>query len=330
MALLHTDHAQAPRLVILDTDPGVDDAMALFCLARQPGAVLHSITTVFGNAAVEITTRNASYLVQRFGLNLPVHAGAAAPLAGARHVPDLHVHGKDGFGDTGAAAGHVPPPSGKPAWLHLVDTIAEYPGRVTIVAIAPLTNLALALRHRPEIATLVDEVIVMGGAFGTHGRHGNLRPHAEANFFYDPLAADEVLAARWPVTVVGLDVTSDCILSSAQARALPVLAGDVGRFLHAISRGYEQIYHDFDGIDGCCIHDVAAAMIVADRSLFEIRSGILAVSTAPERAGQSTLVSAAASECAGRPAQRYCVGVEADALVSAFLAMLAGYGSEQP
>lgn len=310
------------KTVILDTDPGVDDAMALLYLARHPDVQLHSITTVFGNAEVAVTARNAAYLVERFGLEVPVFAGAGGPLVGARYIPELKVHGCDGFGDTGVADNFQAPCNGKPAWQHLADTIELEPGKITVVAIAPLTNLALALRNRPAIADKVAEVIVMGGAFGTKGRNGNIRPNAEANFFYDPQAADEVMAARWPVTVVGLDVTTDCILSSSESADLAFQAGETGSFLHQISRGYEKIYRDFDGIDGFCIHDVAAAVAVTDAGLFSCISAPVMVDTAAGAEGHSVLATSQVGDLASLPNHRVCVDVDARRLVDVYIAVM--------
>ena len=305
------------KLVILDTDPGIDDAMALLYLGASSGVRLHSITTVFGNGDIETTSRNAAYLVDRFGLGLTVYPGAAGPLQGERHVPALKVHGEDGLGGYGVADGFSSPPSSIPAWEHIAQTILANPGEVSLLAIGPLTNLALALRFRPEIAPLTREVVVMGGAFGTKGRCGNIQPHAEANFYYDPLAADEVLAANWSVTVVGLDVSSDCILSSAQAQALATTGGAAGAFLWQVSRGYAEIYRKFDGIDGFCIHDVAAAAYLVSPQLFSVRKAVLGVETTGNEAGRSFLAGHAV-----RSAQQYCHDVEASRVASDFIAAI--------
>lgn len=310
------------KLVILDCDPGIDDAMALLFLSALPSVQLHSITTVFGNADVETTSRNAAYLADRFGLDIPIHMGAAHPLQGERHIPVLKVHGDDGLGESGLAGDAPLPSCPVPAWEHIAATIMANPGKISLLAIAPLTNLALALRHRPEIADQVREVIVMGGAFGTHGRHGNIRPHAEANFFYDPLAADEVLAATWPVTVVGLDVTADCILSSTRAEHFASGLGETGRFLWDISRGYAEIYRKFDGIDGFCIHDVAAAARLISPELFSIQRAKLGVRTSGEEVGHSFI---GADD--GRPEQQYCDGVTAEQLVADFADAIASFAN---
>jgi inosine-uridine nucleoside N-ribohydrolase len=312
----------SPRLVIVDTDPGIDDAMALLYLCVAPGVRLHSLTTVFGNADVGTTSRNAAFLAARFGLDLPIRVGAAEPLQGKRHVPALKVHGADGLGGTGLAQNVAVPRSPVPAWQHIADTISTHPGEVSLLAIGPLTNLALALRHRPQIAADVREVIVMGGAFGTRGRHGNIRPYAEANFFYDPLAAEEVLAASWPVTVVGLDVSADCILHSAEAAAMATRFGETGELLWAISRDYAEIYRKFDGLDGFCIHDVAAAARLVSPELFAVRRAAIGVEIAGDNAGRSFLASDAE-----RPVQSFCDRVDAERLIAQFIEALAAFAT---
>lgn len=313
------------KLVILDCDPGIDDAMALLYLGAARGINLHSVTTIFGNASVETTSRNAAYLAARFGLDLPIHMGAAHPLEGDRHLPALKVHGEDGLGNTGMADGFPMPPTSTPAWAHIAETVAAHPGEVSILAIGPLTNLALALRHRPEIAGHVREVVVMGGAFGTRGRHGNIRPNAEANFFYDPLAADEVLAASWPVTAVGLDVSSDCILTSKQVEAIAASSGEIGQLLWAISRDYAEIYRRFDGIDGFCIHDVAAAARIIAPELFSVRRAALGVRTEGEDSGHSFVGTRDL-----RREQLYCEGVAADQLIADFMVSIMRFTNGMP
>ena len=211
---------EAVRQLIVDTDPGIDDAMALLFLQAMPRTRIAAITSVFGNAAVDVTTRNARYLAERFGIDAPVHAGAAQPLRIPRRPSPVHVHGGDGLGDAAALPGAGPGAAGRPAHEHMVELIRAQPGAISVLALGPLTNLALALRHDPGIAHLVERVVVMGGAFGWSGRRGNVSPVAEANVRNDPDAADEVLAAAWPVTLVGLDVTSHCVLPQEQARRL--------------------------------------------------------------------------------------------------------------
>jgi inosine-uridine nucleoside N-ribohydrolase len=239
----------SPKLVILDTDPGVDDALALLYLRAQPGVRLLAITTVFGNADIDTTTRNALYLRDRFALGAPVHRGAEAPLSRPRGASPVHVHGHNGLGDIDLGDFVPPPPEAASATDRIVELVRAHPGEITLLAIGPLTNLALALRAAPDIADLVAEVVVMGGAFGEDGHGGNVTPFAEANIHNDPEAAAEVLSAAWPVTLVGLDVTTLCVLPKAAIQALT--ESSAGRFVDAVTRGYVEAYGRFDGLDGC-------------------------------------------------------------------------------
>lgn len=314
------------HLVILDTDPGIDDAMTLAFLKSRQDVRLLAITTVFGNADVATTTRNALYLADRFGIDAPVHAGASGPLLIPPRPFAGHVHGQDGLGDTGLAQGFAGQASSEAAQDAIVRLVRAHPHRVSILAIAPLTNLALALRAAPDIAGLMRDVVVMGGAFGYGPRRGNVSPVAEANVANDPHAADEVLAARWPVTMVGLDVTSQCILPTRLAAELAEHGGD-SRFLWEISRGYEQLYREHDGLDGCCIHDVAAAIRLVDPGLFRTVSGPVRVVTDGIAAGQTILrpegMPFPPGDWDGLPAQRACVEVDSAALLRTYRAAFA-------
>jgi len=275
------------KLVILDTDPGVDDALTLLYLRASPDLRLLAMTTVFGNADIEITTRNALYLRDRLGLDVPVHRGAAAPLNRPRGASPVHVHGRNGLGDIDLEGFAPPTPDAGAAHDRIIALVRAHPGQVTLLAIGPLTNLALALRAAPDIADLVAEVVVMGGAFGEGGSGGNVTPFAEANIHNDPEAAAEVLAAPWPVTLIGLDVTTRCVLSNAQARDLAAHGGEAGRFAWDVSRGYATAYGLNDGLDGCCLHDVAALAFVLHPDAFETQPGRVSVTTDGERAGQT-------------------------------------------
>lgn len=273
-------------IVIFDTDPGIDDAMALLFLKAQPSLKLAAVTTVFGNAETDITTRNALYLTQRFGIDAPVYAGATRPLTIDRRPAPAFIHGDDGLGDAGFTRSFSAQPSEGHAADRIVEIVRANPGKVTLLAVAPLTNLALALERAPDIATLVKNVVIMGGAFAWGGRRGNATPVAEANVHNDPHAADRVFTAAWPVTAIGLDVTSHCVASHEDAEELAA-SGQAGRFLWDISRGYEALYQRRNHIDGCCLHDVAAAAYLVKPELFTLRSGPVRVVTDGIAIGQS-------------------------------------------
>ena len=152
-------------LVIFDTDPGIDDAMALLFLRAQKSLKLAAVTTVFGNAETDVTTRNALYLTRRFGVDAPVYSGATRPLTIARRSAPTFIHGDDGLGDAGVINGFSAEPSEGHAADRIVEIVRANPGKVTLLAVAPLTNLALALERDPGIATLVKNVVIMGRRF---------------------------------------------------------------------------------------------------------------------------------------------------------------------
>lgn len=275
--------------IIFDTDPGIDDAMALLFIAASPALDLLAITTIFGNADIETTTRNALYLKQRFGMSAPVFKGTDKPLTRPRNPSPTFVHGENGLGDV-ELTGLVPAqPEAKSAHQAIIDIARQHPGEVTLVAVGPLTNLALALQADPEVATLLKAVVIMGGAFGVAGKPGNVTPVAEANIWNDPEAADQVFTAPWTLTAVSLDVTTQVVMSPAYMDALEASAGAAGQFLNEISKPYAAFYGSRDGISGCCVHDAAAVAFVIDPSLFTVRRGSVRVITDGIALGQTCL-----------------------------------------
>ncbi|UYG06577.1 nucleoside hydrolase [Halomonas sp. M4R1S46] len=314
---------QSPTKVLFDTDPGIDDAMALLFLHRHPGLDLQGITTVHGNARTDTTTRNALYLAERFGLEVPVARGATEPLAMAKSAPPTVVHGDDGLGNVGLSFAPTRRPDPRPAYRLIIETMRRHPGEVTLIAVGPLTNLALALKEDPAIAGLVKEVVVMGGAFAIGGQGGNITPVAEANIHGDPHAADLVFTAAWPVTVVGLDVTHRVLMRNADFHRLREQGGEDGDFMWRISRHYVGFYSEREAIDGCYIHDSSAVAYVLDPSLFETRRG-------PVRAVRDGLAMGQTiqrpddrdfppNDWDGRPSQRVCVDVDGPRLMTLFM-----------
>ena len=312
--------------MIVDTDPGIDDAMALLFLRRSIDVRIEAITTVFGNGGVAVTTRNASYLARRFGIDAPIFEGADVPMHMPRRRLATHVHGVDGLGGTGLANDVVADLASGSAAEAIIRLVRDNPGEISILALGPLTNLARAIELDAGIAPLVREVVVMGGAFGYSGRRGNVSPVAEANVANDPHAADSVLGAAWPVTMVGLDVTSHCILPHADARAIAERGGEDGRFLWDISRDYEQLYRHHDGIDGCCIHDVAAAVCLVEPGLFETVEGPIRVATEGLAVGQTIQkpdsMTYPPSEWDIHPSQKACMKVAAERLVARYVSTI--------
>ena len=188
--------------IILDCDPGIDDALAIAFAHGHPGIDLVGITTVAGNVGLAKTTANALAVCEFIGAaGTPVTAGCAGPLL--RPALDARqVHGASGLG--GAT---LPPPAASPAAGHaveyIIDTVSATPGEITLVATGPLTNIALAVRREPRLADWVREFVIMGGSAG----RGNVTPAAEYNIWADPEAAAAAFRAGWTVTMLGLDVT---------------------------------------------------------------------------------------------------------------------------
>jgi purine nucleosidase len=267
--------------VIFDTDPGVDDAMALVFQTRHPEIELIGVTSVFGNATIETTTRNAVYLVERFAApTVTVARGAAGPLRGVAPPPIPHIHGHNGLGDIELPALHDTGNArldARPAHRFIIDAIRQHPHEINLIAVGPLTNLALALQEDPEIQHLVKQVIIMGGAFGMNGVLGNVTPCAEANISADPDAADQVLTAAWKVTAAGLDVTQKAVMSTAYLDSIRQHGGEDGQFIWDVSRLYEQFHRDSSDVHGIYVHDSSAVAYLVAPQLYQVRRGAVRV-----------------------------------------------------
>jgi purine nucleosidase len=313
-----------PMPVIFDTDPGIDDAMALYLLARHPALELRAITTVFGNASIAVTSRNGQLLAALFEQQVPVAMGAAGPLhVDAEREFSVHVHGDDGVGGMAAMIdAEVPALDARPAYQLICDMVNAEPGAITLIAVGPLTNLALALRHDPGIAAKVHRVIVMGGAFGTAARCGNVTPVAEANVINDPEAADLVFGADWPVVIVGLDVTHETVMTESYLSSLQGRGGRVGDFLWQATRHYQDFYQSVDGINGVYAHDASAIVYAIEPEAFTLRAGPVRVVTEGIARGQTIQdfrkPSGAVTPWSGSPAQQVCIAVRPERVLAIF------------
>ena len=271
-----SEPAQAvPRQIILDCDPGIDDAFAIAFACGHPGVDLRGVTTVAGNVGLDRTTGNALAVLELLGrADVPVAAGSPAPLL--RPFADAH----DVHGETGLGAATLPEPKGSPVADHAVDflieRIAAAPGEVTLVATGPLTNVALAVRRHPPMVTQVADFIIMGGSAG----RGNMTPAAEYNIWADPEAAAAVFRAGWTVTMLGLDVTMRTGATEAVLRRMSEL-GPLGSGL--LLPALEQ-YRSVSEPGGPPVHDVCAVAWVAEPDLF----GLVPARVQVEVAGQFT------------------------------------------
>lgn len=256
------------RRIILDCDPGHDDAMAILLARGCPEIELAAITTVAGNHPLDITTLNARRICTLAGIHdVPVAPGCAAPLMRPLlTAPEIH-------GTTGLEGHEWGEPTVQPVKEHGVDVIIDLVmasnGDLTIVPVGPLTNIAVALRKEPRIAKRVQEVVVMGGAF----TRGNVTPAAEFNIFVDPEAAAIVFGAGWPITMIGLEVTHMAgatreVMGRISALGTPVSKAAIGmlEFLR------EQVMREH-GIDAPHVHDACAVARVAKPELVTVQDG---------------------------------------------------------
>lgn len=245
----------APRKILIDTDPGIDDAMAIFYALSSPELDVIGLTTVFGNAHTELTTRNALSLLEiAERTDIPVAAGAAKPLAMDYRGPVAFVHGPDGQGGV-----DLPPPRTAPiaadAAHFLIETVMAAPGEITLVPLGPLTNVALAMLIEPAFTRHLAGIVLMGGAAFVGG---NASPAGEANILNDPEAADIVFGAECPIVMAGLDVTEQTLMTTQDLSRLGEIASAEARHLAAIVPHYANFFHNRLGIDGIHVHDSSA------------------------------------------------------------------------
>ncbi len=251
----------------MDCDTGIDDAVALLYLLGDPRLALVGVSTVFGNVSAVRAAANTAALLERAGRSrIPIAVGAQAPLSGLFDGGAAVVHGRDGMGDTGLWAVSDSPDSepasgaadSEPAAQMIVRLAREHAGRLELIATAPLTNLALALRLEPRIATWVRALTIMGGAASVPG---NATPVAESNIHRDPEAAAAVLAAPWPITLVPLDVTMDNVVEEDQRRKLLESPDSLAALIGQALAYYFGFYRGVFGRPCAPCHDALAAAI---------------------------------------------------------------------
>ena len=242
--------------ILLDCDPGHDDAIALLLALASPEVELLGVTTVAGNQTLEKTTANTIRVLEFVGRDdVPVAAGAERPLVRKPFVA-AHVHG-----DSGLDGPALPPPRSKPVEQDAVEFLAERVAGVTLVATGPLTNVARLLATRSERP---DRIVLMGGSIA----EGNVTPAAEFNIWADPEAADAVFASGLDVTMIGLDVTHRALLTAPYAERLRV-AGDTGRMVAELVDFFARFHQKTYGFDGAPIHDAVAVAYAFQPGLVE-------------------------------------------------------------
>jgi purine nucleosidase len=296
--------------VILDVDTGIDDALAIAYAINSPEIELIGLTTCFGNGPIEYTTRNTLVVLEQLGKRVPVYSGADKPLSRPPKKFPTHVHGEDGLGNTVNKA-PVTKAESEGAVDYIINQVKQRPNEITIIAVGPLTNLALAFQKDPEIVSLVKEVVIMGGAVFVGG---NTTPYSEANIYADPHAAECVFSSGLSVTVVGLDVTMKTLLPNSVLTDWRAANREDSQFFADMTSFYMQAYETFHpSIGGCALHDPLAVGVVIDSSFVKKETWNVKVVLEGEEMGRTVALSE------GELKIQVCTQVESDRFLSHFL-----------
>jgi len=299
--------------VLLDCDPGHDDAIAILLALGSDELELRGVTTVAGNQTLEKTTANAIRVLELAGRGeIPVAAGAGRPLVREPRVAaDVH-------GETGLDGPDLPPPQAEPSPQHAVDFLAERIQGTTLVATGPLTNVALLLARHPEAKP--ERLVLMGGAIA----EGNVTPAAEFNIWADPEAAQRVFSSGLDVTMVGLDVTHQALVNAEHARQLRE-AGRIGEVVAELLEFYGGFHRATYGWDGSPIHDAVAVADVIDPTLLEVERLNVRIDTESELCRGRTVVDLW-RRTGLEPTANVAVAIDAERFVNLLLERLSKLG----
>lgn len=262
--------------IIIDTDPGIDDSMAILMAFQTEEVDIIGLTAVFGNVSTEDACQNALRLCEIAGRpDVPVAEGSHEPLKGGiPRVADF-VHGSNGFGEV-----CLPPPKAKKieksAAEFLVDKVSEYPGEVSVLALGPLTNVALAIKRDSSFASKVKRIVILGGAFFAMG---NVNPAAEANIYGDPEAADIVFTSGANMTVVGINITTQVKLTDEDLCELKESKGRYTQLLTDMCKFYRDWHVKSDSVYGIFLHDPVSFVALVRPDLFTYKKGVVRVET---------------------------------------------------
>ena len=274
----------AQRRIIIDTDPGVDDALAIFLALSSPELQVEAITPVAGNVPLELTLPNALRLLEIAGrTDIPVAAGASQPLA-RRLITAAYAHGENGLGGV-----QFPEPKTKPAKETaprlIRQIVRKSPGEISIVAIGPLTNLALAFQDDPQLPRMLHSIVLMGGSLS----RGNVTPSAEFNIYVDPEAAQVVFRSGTPITMVGLDVTRKAVLGEEHIHTLEAANHPMSRAAGRITRATMTRIRRTSSTGGPVMHDSLAVAAFLDPAIVTLRDYYVEVETTGEFTAGQTL-----------------------------------------
>ncbi|KAL0366563.1 UNVERIFIED_CONTAM: putative uridine nucleosidase 2 [Sesamum radiatum] len=306
------------KKIIIDTDPGVDDAMAIFLALQSPEVEVIGLTTIYGNVYTTLATRNALHLLEIAGrTDIPVAEGSHVTITkGTKlRIADF-VHGTDGLGNQ-----NFPPPEGKAIEQSAVDFLIQqtslYPGKVTVVALGPLTNIALAIQADPAFIKNVGQIVLLGGAFSVNG---NVNPAAEANIFGDPDAADIVFTSGADILAIGINITHQVILTDADRDKLAESSGKFAQYLCKILDVYFSYHHDAYNTKGVYLHDPTTVLAAVDPSLITYVEGVVRVQTVGITRGLTLFYNkqkrfGEVTEWSDKPTVKVAVTVDAPAVV---------------
>ena len=267
-----------PRKIIIDTDPGQDDAVAILLALASPELEVLGVTAVAGNVPLRLTQRNARVIVELSGKPVPVFAGCDRPLERVLETAE-HVHGKSGL-DGIVLPEPTLPLDPRPAVDFIIDTLrAEAPGTVTLCPLGPLTNIATAFRRAPDIVDRVQEIVLMGGGFF---EGGNITPAAEFNIYVDPEAADAVLRCGRPVVVIPLDCNHRALTTRARVERFRAMGTRVGEVVASWLDFFERFDVEKYGSEGGPLHDPCVIAYLLRPELFHGRLCNVEVETRSE------------------------------------------------
>lgn len=307
-----------PKKIIIDTDPGIDDAMAIFLALKSPEVEVIGLTTIYGNVYTTLATRNALHLLEIAGrTDIPVAEGSHVTITNGTklRIADF-VHGADGLGNQ-----NFPPPEGKAveesAAAFLVRQAKNKPGKITVVALGPLTNIALAIQLDPAFVKNIGQIVVLGGAFLVNG---NVNPAAEANIFGDPDAADIVFTSGADVLAVGINVTHQVVLTVADLEKLANSNGKFAHYLCKILDVYFSYHREAYNMKGVYLHDPAAMLAAILPSLITYTEGSVRVQTSGITRGLTVFFNkqkrfGETSEWCDKPTVKVAVTVDAPSIV---------------
>ena len=316
------------KRIIIDTDPGIDDAAAIFLALASPELSVEAITTIYGNGSVEVCTANARRILQASDrLDIPIYQGAGKPLL---RDPNpgwaSQVHGADALGNTDfpLPPDKLAPIGDRHAALEIIDRVLKSPGEITLLALGRMTNISLALSIEPRLAQAVAQIVLMGGAVSVPG---NVSPVASANFYEDPEAASILYSSGAPLVQVGLDVCDQVLISPSQLERIFRANTPTTRLLKEVTpslRSYYQRQGLLTQAEGVRYNDVPAVAFAIDPSLYQTKDLHVTIEIhSPLTRGQTV---ADRRNLSGQPPNaRVCLGVDAPRLAAWFTERITGY-----